>query len=230
MSRPLKQGINYFPVQTNIFFNRKIQRLMLKHDAGRSFCIYLAMLSEIYTTTGYYVERSSNLFFNIGFMFKLTEEEVEEVIDTCVKVELFDARLLEEKNIYTSTGIQRRYREVSKRTLFALRDDYLTEEMVAIIAAKTPVSVAETAISVTETPVSATKTTPHININKNKNKNKNKNENQNMEGDGFFVQSELTTKIDENHGHHGSGADNGATARRAELQRMAAAATGKGNA
>ena len=47
MARPLKKGLGYFPLDTDLYSDRKIQRLLRKYGC-KGICIYLAILCEIY--------------------------------------------------------------------------------------------------------------------------------------------------------------------------------------
>ena len=54
MARPLKKGLGYFPLDTDLYSDRKIQRLLRKYGC-KGICIYLAILCEIYREKGYYI-------------------------------------------------------------------------------------------------------------------------------------------------------------------------------
>lgn len=99
MARPLKKGLSYFPLDTDFLSNRKIQRLRLKHGSN-GIATYIALLVEIYSNEGYYIRHTSNLLFDIGFNVQLSEAEVKEILDSCLKFELFDKKQLKTNKIY----------------------------------------------------------------------------------------------------------------------------------
>ena len=127
MCRPLKNGLEYFPLDTDVLENRKVQRLLRKYGC-EGFAVYSAVLCDIYRHEGYYVRYDDAYCRDIAFVLNLPEENpglVGEVIGYCISLELFDAELAERENILTSVGIQMRYREVRKRYKVSMRNEFL---------------------------------------------------------------------------------------------------------
>lgn len=119
MARPLKKGLGYFPLDTDILSNRKIQRLTRKYGCN-GLCIYLASLCELYRTRGYYIPYDDDFCFDIGFTLNIDEKQVGKVIRFCADIKLFDPVLLENQGVLTSFGIQQRYLEICKRNVVRL--------------------------------------------------------------------------------------------------------------
>ncbi len=201
MARPVKRGLNYFPLDTDFMRDRKIQRLTQKYG-GEGISVYLAVLCELYASEGYYIPCSDDLCFDIGFTLQTEGTNVEEIIRFCVGVKLFDKGLFETAGILTSTGIQSRYREVCKKYRELMNPAWVLEPETGVLHVKTHVNGAKTRVNVPETPVFADKTPV-----KGKEK-KSKLKTNNNDGQTFD-----TT------------ADGGEAARRQELLRMAAVAT-----
>lgn len=205
MARPLKKGLGYFPLDTNMLSDRKIQRLVHRYGC-KGICTYLTVLCEIYGERGYYIPYNDDFCFDIAFTLGLGEEEVKGIILYCVEVRLFDNELLEGRQVLSSAGIQRRFREISKRCGVAIDPDLLIPDdsvYGGVPAAKTGAPAAETPDIVTETAVSAAITPTNGNVN----------------GKG-----KTTTQ----HGRSNKAEfsnDNGESARREELLRMAKEAT-----
>ena len=84
MSRPIKKGLSYFPLDTDILSDRKIRRLFQNYGC-EGFSTYMAILCEAYGTTGYYVRYTDNFCFDIGFTLNLKEEQIREIIGFCVE-------------------------------------------------------------------------------------------------------------------------------------------------
>lgn len=127
MCRPLKNGLEYFPLDTDVLENRKVQRLLRKYGC-QGFAVYSAVLCDIYRGEGYYVYYDAAYCQDIAFVLNLPDEHtglVSEVIGYCISLGLFDADLAARENILTSAGIQMRYREVRKRYKVALRSEFL---------------------------------------------------------------------------------------------------------
>lgn len=234
MARPLKKGLGYFPLDTDLLSNRKIQRLTRQYGCT-GLSIYLAVLCEIYRTNGYYIPYHEDFCFDIAFTLTLDEKTVDKVIRFCVEIKLFDAALLETRGVLTSFGIQQRFLEICKRNVIRLDPDL---EIVSENGLTAPLSVqsgskgdrnalahtetapkgtkpvqpvpgktsrkAATPVSAAETPVLATETP-------SKGKG-NKKETTTQHGNTSETRSEN---------------DHGEAARRAELLRMAAAATSR---
>lgn len=197
MARPIRMGLGYFPLDTDFLDDRKMQRLSQKYGC-HGVMTYVTLLCEIYKTHGYYIPYSDDLCFDIGFTLHLDEVLIRECIDFCTQIHLFDKDLLTAKQVLTSRGIQMRFREISKRSVFRIDPE------LEVSAGQTGVSVATTAVHTTETPVSATTIPPNINGNENGKVINTKNKIQN---------------------EHQSFHDNGEATRRAELLQMAADAT-----
>lgn len=206
MARPLKKGLGYFPLDTDIMSDRKIQRLVHRYGC-KGICTYLTVLCEIYGERGYYIPYNDDFCFDIAFTLGLEEEEAKEVILFCVELRLFDSELLECRQVLSSASIQRRFREISKRSVLGIDPDLeIPDDSVyeKVSAAKTEVNVTETLDIVTETPVSAAITPTN--------------------GNGNKMEKRTTQNGRSNEAQYAN--DNGESARRAELIRMAKEATG----
>ncbi|MDR1180593.1 MAG: DUF4373 domain-containing protein [Bacteroidales bacterium] len=114
MARPFKQGLSYFPLDTNIFDNRKILRLIDKYGSDGTV-VYFFVLCEIYASEGYFVPFSENLCFDISFTFRIDETRIKKIIAYCVEIHLFDNKILKKHRALSSVSIQERYLEVVKR-------------------------------------------------------------------------------------------------------------------
>ena len=200
MARPLKKGLGYFPLDTDLYSDRKIQRLLRKYGC-KGICIYLAILCEIYREKGDYISYDSDFCFDISVILGLDEATVSEAVLYCIDLQLFDRELLEYRQVLSSLAIQRRFREISKRLGIKIDPDLEIPDNWAnegVIVAETPVIATETPVSVTKTP-------------ENGNGNQNVNVNQSTQ----YGKSNETRFSD----------DNGEAARREELLRMAEEAT-----
>ena len=152
MSRPIKKGLSYFPLDTDMLSDRKIRRLFQNYGC-EGFSTYMAILCEAYGTTGYYIRYTDDFCFDIGFTLNLKEEQVREIIGFCVEIRLFN-QLFALQGILTSFGIQSRYREINKRSISRISPEWEIREETA------PTSTVEISVPVTETPVLATETAP----------------------------------------------------------------------
>ena len=111
MARPFKQGLDYFPLDTNN--DNKFE--ILESEYGLlGFGFIIKMFQKIYSN-GYYFEWNQYSSSLLKKEFGLEKEIITEIIDFCVKINIFDEKLYKEKNILTSKGIQKRYFTISKR-------------------------------------------------------------------------------------------------------------------
>ena len=122
MARPFKQGLDYFPLDTNT--DSKIE--ILESEYGLlGFGFIVRMFQKIYTS-GYYLEWNEYSPALFKKETGLEKDTISEMIDFCSKIEIFDKTMYEKYNILTSKGIQKRYFTVSKRRKdIEIIDDYL---------------------------------------------------------------------------------------------------------
>jgi hypothetical protein len=125
MARPLKQGLDYFPLDVGFFEDIKIRRI--KKDFGsESITVLMGILCDIYRNEGYYVELNDDLLFLMSEQFNLEEAFISSVIERAVEVDFFDKGLYEREKILTSRGIQKRFFEaVSRRKEVIYEPDYM---------------------------------------------------------------------------------------------------------
>lgn len=164
MARPRKAGLSYFPLDVDIFdADYKIIDL-LDRFGPKGFTVYIAILCMVYRE-GYYLEiPTKSLQAQLGKMIGnrwLTDKTfLTGVIDYCGELGLFDVGLLSQ-GVITSAGIQRRYREATKRNKSRIEKYRLLEEdppEAGESAPETSVSAAKTGVSSAEMPVSDAKT------------------------------------------------------------------------
>ncbi|WP_051356051.1 Lin1244/Lin1753 domain-containing protein [Megasphaera vaginalis (ex Srinivasan et al. 2021)] len=114
MSRPTKQGLDYFPLDVTFFQDIKIRRIT-RACGATAVPILISLLANIYRGDGYFLRWDKDMPFLISDEVGVTEGAVLETINKAVKVGFFDTRLYEEKQVLTSAGIQRRFFEATAR-------------------------------------------------------------------------------------------------------------------
>lgn len=113
MARPRKQGLDYFPLDVDIFEDIKIRKL-IRYQGGKAFTVYALLLCIIYKD-GCCARWDKELPFVVSEKTGLDEVYILEVIKSCLALGLFDRRMFDERGLLTSDGIQRRYRAVAAR-------------------------------------------------------------------------------------------------------------------
>ena len=122
MARIKKQGLDYFPLDTDFMQNRLVRRLM-KQEGDTAFCVLMAALSCIYGGEGYYVQADEFFYEDLALLlYDRTGDDVRRILGVAADYGLFDAALLREHGILTSAEIQRQYLFCAKRRKTAAID------------------------------------------------------------------------------------------------------------
>lgn len=144
MARPIKEGLDYFPMDVDILHNIKIRRV-IKQYGEKGFMAYVFLLCEIYKNS-YYIEIKDNEVFELSDLFGITEDESLQMLDGLVNLKLFDAEMWKTKRILTSVEIQKRYftakikKNINIKTMPYLLDMAVIPVKTQVIAEKTPVN------------------------------------------------------------------------------------------
>jgi Domain of unknown function (DUF4373) len=105
MARPIKTGLDYFPMDCNIDDN--LQLIEAEHGLP-GFAIVVKLWQKIYSS-GYYIkwDEDEALLFSRKINTEITL--VSSVITSCFKRKIFDESLHKKYKILTSSGIQKRF-------------------------------------------------------------------------------------------------------------------------
>lgn len=126
MARPLKTGVDYFPLDTDFFTDKKIK--LLKGEYGAcGLLIVLSTLCRVYSTNGYYASFDDDdaILTADELGCGISPNLVREVVQGSVRRSLFDEGVFNQFGVLTSPGIQRRFiRAISKRDDIAVINDY----------------------------------------------------------------------------------------------------------
>ncbi len=122
MARPPKQGLDYFPLDTELDTKFKL----IEAEFGLTgFAIVVKLLQMIYGGFGYYGEWTTE----VALLFSQNcggGKVVSEIVRAAVKRGIFDKGMYEKYSILTSKGIQERYfTAVNRRTQTNIRKEYL---------------------------------------------------------------------------------------------------------
>lgn len=115
MARPIKQGLDYFPLDTGFLQDIKVRRIM-RGQGVRAISVLIALLSSIYRDEGYYlVWDFDDMPFIIAEEVGVEEAFVTETVHKAAQVGFFDQDIFEKRCILTSKGIQERYFKAVER-------------------------------------------------------------------------------------------------------------------
>jgi hypothetical protein len=105
MARPIKQGLDYFPLDVDL--DEKIELIEAKHGIS-GFGILIKLFQRIYKE-GYFLRLSEESLLLFSKRISVNINEINAVINDCLRYQIFDEKLYSEYNILTSAGIQKRY-------------------------------------------------------------------------------------------------------------------------
>lgn len=159
MARPIKKGLDYFPLDTDIFENDKL--FDVQNDYGPlGEVIYIRLLCLVYRNGYYYQFESLDklaamMIRSIGNRWAKDKKTVKEVILYLAKINLFSSELMR-RNVITSRSIQERYQLAVERRQSKIEEYNLLEKNNfhegLLSAPKNAESAAKSLVSVTETP------------------------------------------------------------------------------
>lgn len=112
MARPIKIGVDYFPLDVDLDIKTKL----LKAEFGvLGYGILIRLYQLIYSENGYYVDWNDTVNRLFSAQENIKETTLSEVIVASIKLDLFSKEKFEQFQILTSRGIQKRYLEITKR-------------------------------------------------------------------------------------------------------------------
>jgi hypothetical protein len=114
MARPQKEGLDYFPLDTDMdLSDDKIQLLEAKHGII-GFAVLIKLLMKIYGE-GYYYPWGEKESLLLSKRVSVDVNKVNDIVNDLIKWEMFHPQLYSKYKILTSNGIQKRFWEVAKR-------------------------------------------------------------------------------------------------------------------
>lgn len=112
MSRPTKQGVDYFPIDTQ--FDDKVELLIVEHGAT-ALSVLITIWQLIYQNEGYYISYSKDLFLLIKKRIMIEPDLSETIILSAIRRGIFSEDKFKKYQILTSRGIQKRYFIAAKK-------------------------------------------------------------------------------------------------------------------
>ena len=117
MARPMKDGVDYFPLDVNV--DKKFRLVEAKFGIV-GFGVIVKLFQLIYAENGYYCEWDEDTALimaaeNSCQKYPLSIDDVQDIISEAISRGIFDKGMYDTYGILTSKGIQRRYLEMTKR-------------------------------------------------------------------------------------------------------------------
>lgn len=115
MARPKKKGLDYFPLDVDIFQDEKW--VCMSGEYGFKAEAFLMRLLCIIYRNGYFITWSKPIRYKLtkDVGCGVTPEELDQMLESAIEIGLFDAELFRNHGVITSQGIQRRYFEAVGR-------------------------------------------------------------------------------------------------------------------
>lgn len=132
MARPLKKGLDYFPMDTKL--DMKFQLLKAKYKLeGVGF---IDLLFRVIYEEGYFIKLDPDNLIMLANDFSLTEERFLELLNFCIEKGFFDSEIFKKHNVLTSNGIQKRYFHKSLKREGKGKPEFLTPETELLLSEK----------------------------------------------------------------------------------------------
>jgi len=114
MARPVKEGLDYYPLNADFMSDIKVRRL-IRSFGSKSIGVVIALLGMIYGDKGYYILLNDDVAFIISEQTLEDEDLVNRIINKLIEIEFFDKNLYEKHRVLTSKGIQKRFISATER-------------------------------------------------------------------------------------------------------------------
>lgn len=156
MGRPIKKGLDYFPLDVGFFDDDKIAFVSARFQE-KGELIAIKLLCKIYKDNGYYYQWGNDeaiLFAKRVVGDPSQHTLANDVVHELVKRGFFDKGIFNSFKILTSKGIQERYRKICSdcKRIFEIDQKI---RLIDIENKEKPVSSVKSAVSSEETPISS---------------------------------------------------------------------------
>jgi hypothetical protein len=119
MARPIKQGVDYFPLDCHMNDEMKL----IQAEFGLvGYAVVIKLWQKIYSGKGYYTEWGRDVALMFAQNNGVGGNVVQEVVRSCLNRGIFDQRMFDDYGILTSDGIQERFAEATERRTFVKAD------------------------------------------------------------------------------------------------------------
>jgi len=113
MARPAKTGIEYFPFDVDFFNDEKIEPISGEFGS-KGEIITIRLLCAVYRN-GHFALWDEKLKMTLAAKCKATPELIEQVVSRLVKWGFINESLFNSAKVITSTGIQNRFKEATRK-------------------------------------------------------------------------------------------------------------------
>lgn len=122
MSRPTKQGLDYFPLCVGL--DDKFDLIEAQFGL-KGFAVVVKLFQKIYGGYGYYCEWTNDIALVFSNKIGLNAKVVSDIVEASIRRGIFDKDIFDKYGVLTSKGIQTRYLEaVSRRKNIKIKKQY----------------------------------------------------------------------------------------------------------
>lgn len=113
MARQEKQGLGYFPLDTDLSQDIKIKKIKARYGfEGKS--IIVELFGNIYASNGYYMPWDDEVMELLAMEEGINQETLKEVLQRALEVGIFNQDMFNNMGILTSKAIQKRFIQATK--------------------------------------------------------------------------------------------------------------------
>lgn len=124
--RQNKVGLDYFELDCHM--DEKVRLVQVEYGL-KGFAVFVKLLQEIYGGYGYYCEWTQDrelLFASENGLNGGSQQLLGDIVEACIRRNIFSERLFKEYGILTSSGVQKQYLKATvKREVVELKKEYL---------------------------------------------------------------------------------------------------------
>ncbi len=110
----IKDGLDYFPLDTNIELDDKMALIEAKHG-HLGFYVIIKLIIKIYGDKGYYYDWNEKTQLIFSRRINVDYKQVKEIVEDAINFELFNKDRFKKYGILTSKRIQIQFLEATKR-------------------------------------------------------------------------------------------------------------------
>lgn len=114
MARPVKIGLDYFAHDVDASNDEKVESLEALYGAS-GYAFYFKMLERIYRNGGFLLVSDAETKQILSRKCLVSIEEWEKILQTSLRINLFDSKIYDDSMILTSDGIKKRCEMVAKK-------------------------------------------------------------------------------------------------------------------
>ena len=128
MPRPQKEGLDYFPLDTDFLSSDKRIKGLLRKFGADGITFLVSLWCDIYGGSGYYVKADDDYLEESAHELGISINTIRQIVDYLLSRSLFDNTLFQSVKVLTAPGIQRRYELAVKERVRKRKSPVIVEK------------------------------------------------------------------------------------------------------